>query len=391
MSTRAALIAATVAAACGSHDAPAPSPAPVPVDAGVRTPVVSADCRAAIQAGNKTALDARVIVLLNACQVCGPWTPILDWRRPHPQGGPTRAEIEAAMLGCNAYCDPNAKQRFLGTLDDARGANSRAPWRWLAETCKAAVSAVPDTRYGSAPLFALDRVARAVGSAGGPEALALSQLAIPLPALSISGVGVELPRSTAVEATAPRAQITVTANDVRGGLLPVGHLTKDGVVTDYGGTGEAIYPGALLAIGGGGPGSAAANVANVALTAEELVILAPAKLPAERVADVVRHLANPRVLLGVAVDGPDGWELVGTIAVSLRDPDATAPKRAALRPQTVTLAGAAPSDLKLDPAAPVRVLVAGPATVSDLSDLLTNLHALGIKQITLRTGRAADP
>lgn len=389
MSARAALLV-LITAACGSHDAPAPPPATAPIDGGVRAPVVTAECRAAIQAGPKTALDARVIVLLDACQVCGPWAPILDWRRPHPQGGPTRAEIEAAMLGCNAYCDPNAKQRFLGTLDDARGATSRAPWRWLAETCKAAVSAVPDTRYGSAPLFALDRVARAVGSAGGPDALALSQLDIPLPALSISGVGVELPRSTAVEATAPRAQITVTANDVRGGLLPVGHLTRDGVVTDYGGTGEAIYPGALLAIGGAGSAGAGAG-SNVALTAEELVVLAPAKLPAERVADVVSRLANPRVLLGVAVDGPDGWELVGTIAVSLRDPDATAPKRAALRPQTVTLAGAAPSDLKLDPAAPVRVLVAGPATVSDLSDLLTNLHALGVKQITLRTGRAAEP
>ena len=389
MSARAALLV-LITAACGSHDAPAPPPATAPIDGGVRAPVVTAECRAAIQAGPKTALDARVIVLLDACQVCGPWAPILDWRRPHPQGGPTRAEIEAAMLGCNAYCDPNAKQRFLGTLDDARGATSRAPWRWLAETCKAAVSAVPDTRYGSAPLFALDRVARAVGSAGGPDALALSQLDIPLPALSISGVGVELPRSTAVEATAPRAQITVTANDVRGGLLPVGHLTRDGVVTDYGGTGEAIYPGALLAIGGAGSAGAGAG-SNVALTAEELVVLAPAKLPAERVADVVSRLANPRVLLGVAVDGPDGWELVGTIAVSLRDPDATAPKRAALRPQTVTLARAAPSDLKLDPAAPVRVLVAGPATVSDLSDLLTNLHALGVKQITLRTGRAAEP
>lgn len=387
MSARGALLplVASVGAACGSHDAP-PPPAPrAPIDAGVRAPLVSPECRAAIQAGPKTALDARVIVLLNACQVCGPWAPILDWHRPHPQGGPTRAEIEAAMTGCNAYCDPNAKQRFLGTLDDARGANSRAPWRSLADTCKAAVSAVPDARYGSAPLFALDRVARAVGAAGGPDALALARLDIPLPALSISGVGVELPRSTAVEATAPRAQITVTANEVRGGLLPVGHLTKDGVVTDYGGTGEVIYPGALLAVGGAGSGN------NPATSAEELVVLAPAKLPAARVADVVSHLANKRVLLGVAVDGPDGWELVGTIGVSLRDPDASVPTRGTGNPQTVALTGPVPADLTLDPARPVRVIVGGPATVSDLSDLLTKVHVLGIKQITLHTGRFAGP
>src|SRR5665213_688644 len=123
--------------ACGSHDATAPA-------------AVSTSCRAAIAALPGTPLDARVKTILDACQVCGPWAPILDWRTPQTAGGPARAAIEHAMLGCTAYCDPNARERFLGTLDDSRGQRSRGAWRYLAEMCKGAVSAVPDARYASA-------------------------------------------------------------------------------------------------------------------------------------------------------------------------------------------------------------------------------------------------
>ncbi len=365
------VVALAAAVACHSHDSDAPAPSTtIPIDAGARTPVVSPACRAAIHAGSATALDARVAVLLDACQVCGPWAPILDWRRTPQTGGPTRAQIEDAMIGCSAYCDPNGKERFLGTLDEARGSRSRQPWRQLAEMCRAAVSAVPDTRYASATLFALDRVARAVGSAGGSDADLLAKLDIPLPAVSVSGIGVELPKSTAVEATAPRTQVTVTGNEVRTGKLPIGHLTAAGMVTDYGG-GEA-YPGALMgSAGGSGSGSAAGN-------GDEIVVLAPSKLGAERVANVVAQLHAPRVLLAAAIDGPDSWQLVGTIAVSLVDPASTTGA------QTIALAGPV-ADVIADPAKPVRVEVSAPATVADLAELLTKLHALGVKQIALHS------
>jgi hypothetical protein len=266
--------------ACGSHESAAP-----PATTGVTD-----SCRATAAKLGDVPLDARVKTLLDACQVCGPWQPILEWRTLQTAGGPTRAAIEQAMLGCTAFCDPTAKERFLGTLDEARGKSSRGPWRHLADVCKGAVSAVPDARYASATMFALDRIARAAS----PIAADL-----PLPALSLSGVGVDLPRSPAALPTAPRAQLTIIGDEAHVGLLPIAHLTAAGVVTDYG---SDVYPGAVAADPGAALGSAS-----------DVVILAPAKLPASRVTDVVAKLHAAHVLLGAAIDAPDGWELVGTM------------------------------------------------------------------------------
>ena len=373
MSRTAWLLAlALVSGACRSHEAPAGSSGSGSGSGSTETKarplVVSPACSAAIQQGPATPLDARVKLLLDACTVCGDWAPILDWRRPQPEGGPTRAAIEAAMLGCSAYCDPSAKQRFLGTLDDARGANSRAPWRGLGEMCKEKVSAVPDARFASATLFALDRIARAVAAHGGAEAAALVQLDVPVPALSISGVGIDLPHADGAEPTAPRMHVTVTANEVRIGKLPVAHLGPAGVVVDYGGE---PYPGALAA----DPAAALAGV-------DVVVVIAPAKLPASRVAEVVTQLRARRVLLAVAFDAPDAWQLVGTLPISLRDPS-----RAAGAVQKVPLMGPA-APYTADPGGrPVTVLAGGDATVSDLAELLTRLAAAGVKQIALHTGR----
>src|SRR5204863_6249003 len=110
----------------------------------------------------------------------------------HAEGGPSGAEIEAAMAVCG-YCDANAKQRFLGTLDKARGGDTRTPWRHLGDTCRAAVSAVPDNRFVTAPYYALDRIARAATAHGGETAERLAAIELPLPAVSIAGTGVTLP------------------------------------------------------------------------------------------------------------------------------------------------------------------------------------------------------
>jgi hypothetical protein len=351
--------------------------------------VVTPACRAAIAQLGHTAPDARVGALLGACEPCGPWAPLIHWRTRQPDGGPPRAAIADTMIACGAYCDPNAKERFLGTLDDARGKSSRGPWRQLADVCKAAVSAAPDARFASATMFALDRIGRAVGSDAGSaaaaELAALATVELPLPALSISGVGIELPRSPAADPTAPRRQLTVTAGEVRTGELPIGRLGGSGVAIDLG---SDAYPGALAG-SGTWTAQADASLATALHGSDAVTVLAPAKMSAKRVAEVVEHAAVARVLLAAGIDAPDTWQLVGTVPVSLRDPRVHAGKTGE-HGQIVPLVGP-PGDVTADPAQPVVVVAGSGATVQDLSDLLTKLHALGVKQVALRAGLQAGP
>src|SRR5262249_21240403 len=135
-------------------------------------------------------LSQRTVALLQGCQPCGDWGPLLAWDIPTSTGGPSRASIERGMSACSAFCDGSAQQRFLEAPATARGQAPRKPWRILGELCKAKVSAATDNRFMTAPYFAIDRAARLVG-----DAALLAQIELPLPAVSVNGIGVELPTS----------------------------------------------------------------------------------------------------------------------------------------------------------------------------------------------------
>ncbi len=301
--------------ACQSKkDQPSPTPgsnAPAEVDWG--------KCDAALKQAPAIPQTRRVGVILEGCQVCGDWGPLLRWNRaPTAPGAPKRLEIEKAMLACG-YCDPSAKQRFLGTLDDARGTPTRTPWRFLADICKEKVSAVPDGRFVNAPYYALDRIARAV-SARPESASLLAPIDIPLPPVSLGATGVELPASPVTTPTAGPIVITVLKAEVHAGRLPHAHLGASGVALVSEGE---VYPGPTVEL-------AALDTALAALSpdaATPVTLLAPAQLPAARLVEVINAVKTRKVLVGVAAPGsPEGWTLPGTLPVGFRttaDPAAT--------------------------------------------------------------------
>ena len=94
------------------------------------------------------------------------------------------------MAACKACCEPTAKMRFLGT-STTRAARSRGRrGAMLGDVCKEQVSAVPDARFMSAPYFALDRIARDVATRPDGAPL-LAAIEIPLPAVTVTGVGID--------------------------------------------------------------------------------------------------------------------------------------------------------------------------------------------------------
>lgn len=270
-------------------------------------------CDAALKQAANAPLDARPQMVIDGCQVCGDWAPILRWNIPEGEGGPKFSEIEQAMQRCG-FCDANAKQRFLGTLDKARGTNARTPWRELGDVCKADISAVPDNRFMSAPYYALDRIARAVGR---DKAASLAVLEIPLPALSVAGTGVVLPElPTPVTPTVGTVHVSLIGDQIFVGKFPRARLTTNGVVVTN------DYPGTLVAIG------------ELASTVEKLVVgdpthtvtlLAPHAMPAENLVPVIASIGSlaPLYLGATAHESPEGWLLPGAIPVGLgRDGEA---------------------------------------------------------------------
>jgi len=230
------------------------------------------------------------------------------------------------MIACKAYCSPDAKQRFLGTLDKFRGKDTRGPWRFLGELCKEQVSAVPDNRYLSAPWFALDRIARAVG--GRPDlAPLLDGFEITLPVISISGYGYELAKSPVTAPDAGPLAMTVTPAELRLAVVSRAKLTKDGIVTLA--KGEP-YPGALIKTAK----DLEAELVKIGAPIQPgtgIAIFAPHAMAATRLLDALAITGErPRVAKGkdwltgdvrlaVQADGgPPGWQLAGSIPVALR-------------------------------------------------------------------------
>ena len=364
---RVALVALLVA--CQGKESKAPPPKP-PGDASIE--VDWAGCGAALKKAATFAPTRRAQLLLEACQPCGDWAPLLHWNVLPGEGGPARLAIEGKMLACG-YCEPNAKQRFLGLLDNARGTESRAPWRVLGEVCGARVSAVPDPRFMSAPFYALDRIARA--AAARPElAPLLAAIEIPLPAISVSGSGFALPTSSVSSPTAGPAAITATPTELWLGAVPRAKLGADGLAIVASGE---LYPGALVE-----PAKLGAALAAVT---GPIAMIAPSGSPAKRIAEIVGLAGGHEIELAVVGPGsPEGWIVPGTIPVLL------APYVALSMPRTIVLADSADpgiAELKARPAGPtpIAIAIAPSATVATLAKLLGALAFQGARAAMLTT------
>ena len=390
MRGRRALIAALVAApaavgavACKDKPRPAAQPGsgsaaatPAPADAAPEDWTVR--CEAVLRDAPKIPDTRRVKAVIDGCLPCGDWSPLLRWNTPEAEGGPPRLAIEAAMAACRGFCDAGAKQRFLGTLDDARGKDTRGPWRHLGESCGAGVSAEPDTRFMSAPYFALDRIARA--AAAEPKlAPLLAGFDLALPAISLSGSGLVLASSPATRPTAGPHHLTISQKEVRIGVLPRARLGAAGVTVDAGGT---PYPGDLVAL----PALRAELAKRAADPARPLALFAPNLMPAARLLDVIAAAAPHEVMLAVHAPGsPAGWVLAGTVPLALRTgkPDKGAATFAlAADPDAAILAlkALAPAELR---ERPPTIELRPDATVAGLAKLLGALGYFDVPAVTL--------
>jgi hypothetical protein len=321
---RAAILLAIAAAACGNgkhkHEPPpsklGSATGSATGSAGSAAAVDDTDwtaCSAALRQAATAPLDNRPQLLIDGCKVCGDWTPILKWSTPAANGGPSRQLIMSAMERCHAYCNGQARQQFLGTLDNARDTSSRAPWHHLGTVCKADVSALPDDRFEGAPLFALDRIARAAAAHGGePASLALA-IELPLPAVSLTGSGITIPDvETEVNPTAGPIAITITGGAAYVAKLPRAHLTATGLAVDLGGyPGDVVKPDKLA--------DAITKLADPNGGIVSISILAPTATPAEQLVPIVAAAAKlaPVYLAANAANTPDGWDLPGNIPVAL--------------------------------------------------------------------------
>jgi hypothetical protein len=378
-----------VGALCACKDRRDAPPADPPVSAGDAA-VADANldaCRAAAARAPSLPAVQRAQALIDACQPCGPWQPLLDWNTPVTSGGPTRAAIEQAMLACHAFCEPNAKQRFLGTLDAARGQDTRGPWRYLGEICKAQVSAVPDTRFMGAPYFALDRIARALGGAPAP---ALAAIELPLPALSITAVGFELPRAPgpAPAAEAGPTVLTVDATQIVLGALPIARLSATGLAVSGDYPGAPIEPHRLAAALAGRSGPDTGPPGSMTRGRRDPVaVLAPRALAAARIAQVVDAAGGHDLRLVVATPGPGGWAVPGTVPIALVARPAAGGARIALGASAeAAIAATRAADLRR---APPTISVDATATADGLAAVLGALAAREVKTAAIVAAPAA--
>lgn len=242
-------------------------------DDAKKTPAVDLSaCTATVGKLTGSAPD-RVLTLIQGCQVCGDWKPILDWAVAPEDGGPKRSAILERMGQCEAWCTPNAKDFFTATLDDARGTDQRVPWRQLAQQCKDKVSAVPDGRYVSAPYFALDRIARASGK-DAKLAAALANVTIQLPPTSGTGALIDVAQTSGLTEPVPdnARLVTVLGDQLYLSSPQLAHLTPTGV---------ALVPNALPTY----PGKQLAADELPAL--EDIVVIAPNRMLAKKLFELL--------------------------------------------------------------------------------------------------------
>lgn len=349
----------------------------LPVDAAPPPAGDWAICKAALEKAVTAPPTKRIDMILDACRPCGDWSPLLAWQTPQEEGGPNRKVIETTMAGCNAWCNPNAKVRFMGALDDARMSKTRTPWRELAQQCGEAVSARPDGRFLNAPYFALDRIARWAGEQ--PDgAKTLEPIVIPLPAVSQTGVGVKLPESAVTKPEILPVAITVTKTTMTVAPMPVAKLGANGVLPQ----GEP-YPGASAE-------STKADPFKLRETAKKhgdrAAIFAHPQVPALRLRDAVAWCGMPAFLAVTSSIGPAGWQQHGTSPVKLTVSKPTTGANTIVLDETGDSAIAAVKKLGPDEAKKnLHVQLGKKATVGGLAKLLGVLAYFEVPYVNLVT------
>lgn len=372
----------------------APPPPPPPGDAGSKyhvhqhaLPVDAAPppdgdwaaCKSALQAATTAPATKRVEVILDACHPCGDWTPILSWQTLQEDGGPNRKLIETTMAGCNAWCSPNAKVRFMGALDDARASKTRTPWRELAQQCGEGVSARPDGRFLNGPYFALDRVARWVATQPDGAKL-LEPIVIPLPAVTQTGVGVKLPESAVTKPEILPVQITVTTTTMTLGPMPTAKLAADGVHPQ----GEP-YPGTVMQSTRAEPFKMrdAAHALG-----ERAAIFAPPPLLASRIHRAVADVGMPAFLAVASSLGPAGWQQHGISPVRLYVGKPLHDEIAIVLDETGDTAVGEVKKLGAAAATkPIRIVFEAKATVAGLARVLGALAYFEVPAVNLSIGK----
>ncbi|MCW5807180.1 MAG: hypothetical protein KIT31_32790 [Deltaproteobacteria bacterium] len=360
----------------GTGSAPK-APAP-PADAAPPADWTAA-CAEALRAAGELTPVRRIQRILDGCQPCGDWTPILAW---NSDKGPTRAQLETAMVGCKAFCDTAAKRQFLTKFDEMHGKPGRLPWKVLGEACKGDVSGLPDARYVSAPYFALDRIARAAG-ADARLAPLLAGITVPLPAVSVTGNGFDLPKSPTTNPHAGPVHVSVSATQIQVGVLAHATLGKDGVVVHA--PGES-YPGRVVK-----PIELPAAIDALA-PAAPIALIGPSGVKAVRLLETVATLGGKRQLrLAVAASGaPVGWVLAGTIPIDL----IPAFRREVPSAHTTQLvltdkpdAAIAEAKKKSGTLGDVTIAIAPAASVTDLAKLLGALGYFDVQTVALTAAK----
>jgi hypothetical protein len=268
-------------------------------------------CDKAIDKAAEAPLDARPAILIDGCRVCGAdWAPLLMWNRDPSSGGPKREQIEQLMVACGAFCTGDSKLKFMAAIDKARGQGVNTPWRGLEKACKDKVNGAADDRFMTAPFFALDRIARAAAARGGATADKLAAIELPLPPVSITGVGVALPDSDAVTPKVGELSITVLGEAIHVGRMPRGKLSAAGV------TATPNYPGDQVLL-------EQLGAKLLELTGDDktqtITILAPHAMPAVNLVAIIAAASAvaPEYLGTHAYEAPEGWQLAGAIPIAL--------------------------------------------------------------------------
>jgi hypothetical protein len=121
----------------------------------------------------------------------------------------------------------------------------------------------------------------------------------------VTGAGLALPATSVTTPIAAQSQLTVTADELRIGPLPYAKLSANGVTV----TGEP-YPGSVVKL--------ADLAAALAKLPQPVLVFAPKKLPAARLAQILAATKRTPLLLAVtATSTLPGWEIYGTSPVEL--------------------------------------------------------------------------
>ncbi len=213
--------------------------------------------------------------IVDGCRPCGvAWDPILAEQTPAP------SKVIAVVDACKLDCPSKARSDFyaaISALEIDQPAGDA--WRSLARACPAAMGTPgKDGRYASGAWFALQQIGRALAASHDTPA----DLTIALPLWSQSGSGYVLPPAGPDPRELEPPIITLTDS--------AAFILRDPPRARFGATG-------VEAQGDAWPGDHL-DAIDVKLARWSLV--APAKMPADRIAAMTKELGAPAAIVTAA-------------------------------------------------------------------------------------------